>query len=210
MTQIVVTVENNVPREMIARVGRMERAVKTAVAGATMQLKTAWRQDVASKLGGRLGNAVRAEVYPAGDSSLNAAGLVYAKAPKLIGAHERGAVIRAASGLWLAVPLPAAGKSGRRGRITPDEWERRTGRRLRFVYRAGRNGLLVDDGTARRGAATVGRGFKVARGFKNRTIPIFALVRQVKLPKRLNLKAAALAIGNGLPGRVRAAIGVAI
>jgi Family of unknown function (DUF6441) len=46
---------------------------------------------------------------------------------------------------WLAIPLPAAGKSLRGGRITPGEWERRRGMRLRFVYRRSGPSLLVVD-----------------------------------------------------------------
>jgi aspartyl-tRNA(Asn)/glutamyl-tRNA(Gln) amidotransferase subunit A len=44
---------------------------------------------------------------------------------------------------WLAIPTSAAGKSTRGGRITPGEWERRTGLRLRFVYRRRGPSLLV-------------------------------------------------------------------
>lgn len=210
---IVVTVENDVPRRMGTRVARMERAVKTAVAGATLQLKTAWRQDVAAKLGARLGNAVRAEVYPEGQDSLNAAGLVFTRAPKVIGAHERGAVIRAQSGTYLAIPLPAAGP----GRLTPAEWQFRTGRKLQLVP-AGpgrRYPMLVTAGGARlntggRAVASKRRRRKDGVLTGETTIPVFVLVRQVKLPKRLNLKAAALSAGTGLPGRIRSAIGAAI
>ena len=49
------------------------------------------------------------------------------------------------NGFWLAIPLPAAGKSLRGGRITPGEWERRRGLRLRFVYRRMGPSLLVGE-----------------------------------------------------------------
>ena len=212
-----VKVTNDLPRSMALRVGRMERAVKTAVAGATAQVKTAWRADVASKLGRRLSGAVRAEVYPKGDSSLNAAGLVWTKAPKIIGAHERGALIRSENGFWLAIPLPAAGprRVGSKA-ITPALWEQKNGRVLQFIYKNGRSAQLVDTGKKAAGNVMVRKrvrgGFELSepRQFKKRYVPIFALVPQVKLPKRLNLKAEAMKAGQSLPGRVRTAIGVVI
>ncbi len=181
------------------------RSVTRAVSGTAQTIKNAWRGEITGAgLGTRLANTVRANTYPQSGFSMNAAGLVYTRASKIIGSFERGATIRAKNGFWLAVPLPAAMKSGRGGRITPGEWEGRTGRVLRFVYRPGRAALLVDDGRVKRGARTTGRdGFsRAARGFKNRTVPIFALVPQVKLAKRLNLYTAALRLANGLPQRI--------
>lgn len=181
------------------------RSVTRAIGGATQAIKGAWRGEITGAgLGTRLANTVRGATYPQSGFSMNAAGLVYTKASKIVGTFEKGATIRARDGLWLAVPLPAAMKSGRGGRITPNEWESRTGRALRFVYRPGRAALLVDDGQVKRGARTMGRdGFsKAARGFRNRTIPIFALVPQVTLRKRLNLYASALRLAGGLPQRI--------
>ncbi len=42
--------------------------------------------------------------------------------------------------------VPAACKSSNGGRITPSEWERRTGLRLRFIYRRRGPSLLVAEG----------------------------------------------------------------
>lgn len=182
------------------------RSVTRAVGGTTQAIKAAWRGEITGAgLGTRLANTVRGNVYPQAGFSMNAAGLVYTRASKIVGAFERGAVIRAKNGLWLAVPLPSAMKSSRGGRITPGEWEGRTGRVLRFVYRPGRAALLVDDGTRARGPSTFGRfGSKgrQTRGFRNRTVPIFALVPQVTLRKRLNLYSTALRLSGGLPQRI--------
>lgn len=181
------------------------RSVTRAVGGTTLAIKSAWRGDITGAgLGTRLANTVRGNVYPQAGISMNAAGLIYTKASKIVGSFERGVVIRAKNGLWLAVPLPAAMKSGRGGRISPVEWENRTGRALRFVYRPGRAALLVDDGRVKRGARVMGKdGFtKGARGFKNRTVPIFALVPQVTLRKRLSLYSTALRLAGGLPQRI--------
>lgn len=186
------------------------RSVTRAMAGIGQAIKADWRGQVTGAgLGTRLGNTIRAQAYPQSGASMDAAALVWTRASKIIGAFERGATIRAQNGFWLAVPLPAAMKSGRGGRITPGEWESRTGRRLRFVYRPGRAALLVDDGSVKRGARTMGRdGYsKAARGFKNRTVPIFALVPQVTLRKRLDLYASALRLAGGLPQRIVAGWG---
>ena len=61
-------------------------------------------------------------------------------------AFAYGALIRSRNGLFLAIPTEAAGRLGDgRKRITPGGWERRTGLRLRFVYRRGAPSLLVAD-----------------------------------------------------------------
>ena len=181
------------------------RAVTAAIRSASQTIKADWRsQIVRAGLGTRLGNTIRAQAYPRSGASMDAAALVWTRASKIVGAFERGATIRSANGFWLAIPLPAAMKSGRGGRITPAEWEARTGRRLRFVYRQGRTALLVDDGTVKQGARLMNRdGFsRAARGFKNRTVPIFALVPQVTLRKRLDLYACAIRMAQGLPQRI--------
>ena len=57
--------------------------------------------------------------------------------------NNTGPLIRSKNGFWLAIPTQAAGKSTRGGRITPGEWERRTGLRLRFIYRRRGPSLLL-------------------------------------------------------------------
>jgi hypothetical protein len=149
-------------------------------------LKTAWRgQITGAKLGQRLANTNRSEQFPKGKPSLNAAALVWSKAPVIISAHDTGPLIRSRNGFWLAIPTPAAGNSLRGGRISPREWERRTGLRLRFVYRRMGPSLLVAEGRLNtKGQAVVSR---LKTGHGKVTAPIFLLVPQVKLPKRLDL-----------------------
>jgi hypothetical protein len=150
---------------------------------------TAWRgQITGAGLGRRLANSIRSQTYPKAGESLNAAALVWSKAPVIISAHDTGPLIRSKEGFWLAIPLPAAGKSLRGGRITPGEWERRRGLRLRFIYRRTGPSLLVAEGRLNtKGQAVVSRS-KTGRG--KVTAPIFFLVPQVELPKRLDLRIA--------------------
>jgi hypothetical protein len=171
---------------MAAEIKAGEKAVTTAMREAGTGLKTAWRGQIAQAgLGRRLANSIRSRTYPKTGESLNAAALVWSKAPVIVGAHETGPLIRSKDGFWLAIPTQAAGRGLRGGRITPGEWERRRGLRLRFVYRRRGPSLLVADGRLNnRGLGVVSRS-KTGRG--RATVPIFLLVPQVKLPKRLDL-----------------------
>jgi hypothetical protein len=184
---------------MAAEIAAGERAVTAAMREAGTGLKLAWRgQITGAGLGARLANSIRAEVFPKAGASLNAAAVVWSKAPVIIGAHDAGPLIRARNGLWLAIPLPAAGKALGGRRITPAAWERKTGLRLRFVCRRSGPSLLVAPEGSRSPAATVAA--------------IFLLVPQVKLPKRLDLARDAerahdavpgLIVANWVEGRVR-------
>ena len=121
---------------MAAEVKAGEKAVTAAMREAGTGLKTAWRgQITGAGLGRRLANSIRSQTYPKAGESLNAAALVWSKAPVIVGAHDTGPLIRSKDGFWLAIPTEAAGRGLRGGRITPGEWERRRGLRLRFVYR---------------------------------------------------------------------------
>lgn len=178
-----------------------EKAVTAAMRVAGTGLKTSWRgQIMQAGLGRRLGNSIRSQTYPRAGESLNAASLVWSNAPVIIGAHDTGPLIRSKNGFWLAIPTPAAGKSTRGGRITPGEWERRSGLRLRFVYRRTGPSLLVAEGRLNtKGRAVVSRS-KTGRGVV--TTPIFILVPQVKLPKRLDLARDAMRAIDGVPGLI--------
>ena len=171
---------------MAAEIKAGERAISKAVAEAGTSVKTAWRAQITGAgLGQRLARTIRSEQFPKGKPSLNAASLVWSKAPVIVGAHDTGPLIRSRNGFWLAIPTAAAGKSARGGRITPGEWERRSGLRLRFVYRRNGPSLLVAEGRLNaRGRAVASRS-KTGRGVA--TVPIFLLVPQVQLRKRMDL-----------------------
>jgi hypothetical protein len=121
------------------------------------------------------------------------------------GAHDTGPLIRSKNGFWLAIPAPAVCKSTRSGRrgsasTTPGEWERRTGLRLRFIYRRRGPSLLVAEGRlTTKGRAVVSRS-KAGRSVV--TAPIFLLVPRVKLRKRLNLAWDAEWAVDGVPGLI--------
>jgi hypothetical protein len=183
---------------MAAEITAGEQAVTKAVGDAGTGLKTAWRGQITSAgLGQRLARTIRAAQYPKGKPSLNAAALVWSQAPVVVGAHDTGPLIRSRNGFWLAVPTAAAGKSARGGRITPGEWERRRGLRLRFIYRQRGPSLLVAEGRLNARGVGVASRSKTGRGLT--TVPIFLLVPQVKLRKRLDLDRDARAAQDKIP-----------
>jgi hypothetical protein len=194
-------IDHDIVAMMQAELLAGEKAVSDAVRGAALRLKADWRGQIAQVgLGQRLARTIRSEAYPKGQPSLNAAALVWSNAPVIVGAHDSGPLIRSKSGLWLAIPTAAAGKSARGGRITPGEWERRRGLSLRFIYRARGPSLLVAEGRLNSRGLGVASRAKSGRG--RTTVPIFLLVRQVKLAKRLDLARDAERAMASIPGQI--------
>ena len=184
---------------MKAEIRDAERAVTAGIREATDGLKTELRgQITGAGLGNRLANTWRGEVYPRGQPSIGAAGYVWSKAPGIVRLYAEGAVIRSKQGLFLAIPTAAAGKFGdNRKKITPGAWERIHGMRLRFVYRRGAPSLLVADNArlTRRGRAAANIGRRQEATFTRlsgrTTVPLFILVPQVTVRKRLDIDGAA-------------------
>ena len=186
---------------MAAEIKAGEKAVSAAMREAGSGLKNAWRGQITQAgLGRRLANSIRSQTYPKAGESLRAAALVWSKAPVIVGAHDTGPLIRLPDGFWLAIPTAAAGKGLKGGRITPREWERRRGLRLRFVYRRRGPSLLVADGRLNSRGLGVASRSKTGRG--KTTVPIFLLVPQVKLAKRLDLARDAARAQAAVPGLI--------
>ncbi|KGK78286.1 hypothetical protein PM03_15160 [Thalassobacter stenotrophicus] len=180
------SVAGDIVASMQAEILAGEKAVTKAMKVAGSNLKSDWRAQVTrAGLGRRLANSIRSKTYPKSGESLKAAALVWSNAPQIIGAHDTGPLIRSKDGFWLAIPTPAAGKGARGKALTPDAWERRRGLRLRFVYRRRGPSLLVADGRLNSRGLGVASRSKTGRG--RSTVPIFLLVPQVQLSKRLNL-----------------------
>jgi hypothetical protein len=194
-------IDPDIATMMQAEIAASERAVSAAISQSALSLKTDWRgQITGAGLGARLARTIRSEDYPKGRPSLNAAALVWSNAPVIVGAHDTGPLIRSKSGLWLAIPTAAAGKSTRGGRITPVEWERRRGTPLRFIYRSRGPSLLVAEGRLNSRGLGVASRAKSGRGLAS--VPIFLLVRQVKLSKRLDLMRAAETAVDQIPTQI--------
>ena len=199
--KLAATMAGSVLADMESEVRSISKAVTAGVKEAGRGLKGDLRkQVVAAGLGPRLARTWRETTYPRGKSSMRAATLVWSKAPLIVRTFDEGAVIRSKSGLWLAIPTPAAPKRGVGGkRITPATFP--TGRHgpLRMVRRSGRSALLVVDGvrvsaqTGRVGRQAKGGGRNKSGRFRQgiATVVMFVLVPRVKLRKRLNVARAA-------------------
>jgi hypothetical protein len=195
--------------------GNAARSVTSAMREVTEGLKTELRADVVDAgFGQRLANTWRGKTYPEGGASLEAASFLWSKAPNIVDAFDRGVTIKSNRGFWLAIPTPAAGvkgvsATGAMKRITPGGWERRTGLRLRFVYRRGGPSLLVADNArlSKKGLAkpNIGRtrgGAQFTRLKGRSTVVVFILVPQVSLRKRLDIASIAQRWAERLPGTI--------
>ena len=150
----------------------MEKITRLSVKG---KLWRAWRSDVFPKSGG-IANEPRGRLTINGGKRSVGALTFFTQEGR----------IAAGGGGYLAIPTPAAGPRGRRNDLTPGEWERRTGKKLRFVYRRGRPSLLVlDDArvTARKGIAR-GRLTKRAGPGYGATVVVFVLLPYVDFSPR--------------------------
>jgi hypothetical protein len=162
-------------------------------------LKAELRRQVASAgLGQRLANSWRDKHYP--NQQLDAATLVYAKAPQIVRAFDEGAVIRSGRGRFLAIPTDNAPRKGTDGkRISPRTFPEHRFGPLRFVPRPTGPSLLVADGLRASFSRQTGelRGFRRATDRARRggqgltTVVMFLLVPQVKLSKQLDVARAA-------------------
>jgi hypothetical protein len=203
--------------DLTARLGEVEtesaRSVTAAMREATEGLKGDLRTDVADAgLGQRLANTWRGKTYPEAAISLEAASFVWSRAPNIVDAFDRGVTIKSSRGFWLAIPTAAAGvkgigATGAMKRITPGGWERRTGMRLRFVYRRGRPSLLVADnarlskkGLARPNLGRTRGGASFTRIGGRSTVVVFILVPQVTVRKRLGVASVAQQWASRVPG----------
>lgn len=141
---------------------------------------------------------------------MSAAGWVSTRAGNIIDAFDRGVVIRARGGRFLAIPTSEspkliAGADGKRRRATPENWERRFRRKLKFVARP-YGGILIEEVQATRGRngpvfrRPSAKALRTGRGLVSRTI--FVLIRQARIPRRLNIDRAADRALNRLPGKI--------
>ncbi|WP_299558717.1 DUF6441 family protein [uncultured Sulfitobacter sp.] len=195
MSRLNAALEGDLEKFMADELRDLKVAVTNGMHNAAEFLKDDLRADVVQAgLGRRLSRSWRLNRYPEYGYSLGAAATVSTKAPKLIDAFERGATIRSADGFWLAIPTDAAPKFGQgRKPITPSNFPEHRFGALRFVYRVSGVSLLVVDGLrqsrGKRGGFVQARSKRAREtGYGTVTVPMFFLVRQVRLKKRLRVK----------------------
>jgi hypothetical protein len=197
--KFVTTIARSLQADMQAELREIERAVATGTREAGRGLRSELRRQVASaSLGQRLANSWRDRHYP--NQKLDAASLVYTKAPQIVRAFDEGVVIRSRRRRFLAIPTENAPKKGTDGRrISPGTFPEHRFGPLRFVPRQSGPSLLIVDGLRASFSRQTGqlRGFRRAtdraraRGEGLTTVVMFLLVPQVKLRKRLDVARAA-------------------
>ena len=108
-----ITTIGDLGKLMAEEIKAAEKAVTSGVSQAADGLKTELRTQItAAGLGTRLPRTWRGQVYPRGKDSIQAAGLVWSKAPDIIRVYEDGATIRSKRGFFLAIPTAVAGRYG--------------------------------------------------------------------------------------------------
>jgi hypothetical protein len=165
------------------------------------------RSHTAQRLGARTANALGRRFYVNEDRTV--AGFIHSRwwrrgaggGPRqdILEAFSKGEVITPKRGQFLAIPLPAAyavaGASRGGQRPTPERVETALDQDLFVIQRAGRPPILcaknVAISTRRRGTIRAGRfrskgGILKQRRTVNAIVPLFVLVKNVRLPKRLD------------------------
>jgi hypothetical protein len=197
--KLIATFGRSLQADMQAELRHIECAVAAGTRDAGRGLRAELRRQVTSAgLGQRLANSWRDRHYP--NQRLDAASLIYTKAPQIISAFEEGAVIRSRRGRFLAIPTENAPRKGVDGkRIRPSTFPEHRLAPLRFVPRSNGPSLLVVDGLRASFSRQTGelRGFRRATDRVRRsgqgltTVVMFLLVPQVKVRKRLDVAQAA-------------------
>jgi Family of unknown function (DUF6441) len=208
--KLTATIIRSVEADMQAELRHVERAVASGTRDAGQGLNAELRRQVASAgLGQRLANSWRDRHYP--NQKLDAASLVYTKAPQIIRAFDEGAVIRGRRGRFLAIPTENAPRKGTDGRrISPSTFPEHRFGPLQFVPRPTGPSLLVVDGLRASFSRQTGelRGFRRATDRARRsgqgltTVVMFLLVPQVTLRKRLDVARAAEHWSGQLPALI--------
>lgn len=230
------TIEGNIAeaeRQMKATLQQTKSAIVAGTREGTEALKKSLRADAKAAGLGRLANTWQSKFYR--NDGFDAAGLVYSKAPKPMRAFAEGAVIKANGAKYLAIPTNFNRARGRRraraekGRgqwanvlISPEEMVRNK----RFTFTRPRKdgpGLIwfiqvtKAQAKTRRGIKTTayaGGQFLLGSGRRARTepileagaVPMFVLVPQVTIKKRINPDIRARRAAEAMPARVLAAL----
>jgi hypothetical protein len=196
-----VAVSGRLDEAMLGKARILQQAVNRAVVRQTNETRGRLRAMVAGRLGGKAANTVYGQAGP--DRRIGNEGQVVGvvssrwwrkangRRVNVLDGFETGLTIRPTQGRFLAIPLPAAGKSRRGGRITPQEWEERNNQDLILLQRPGKRALLMGrvsrldrSGVGRTSIRRLKSG--AVRTGKRLLLPMFVLVPQTRLPKRLD------------------------
>lgn len=177
---------------------KMAHAAKWAMEDAADLAKRGGRARIgAAGFSKKWQNGLRADAYPEGRASLNAAAHIYHKFHYAL-AFEEGATVRGKPLLW--IPLDTAPKKVGRMRMTVKRYLEKIGP-LQYVSRPGKPPLLVTSVKVGKAASrrselnrftvpALKRGSTGKSAFKTRSVPMFVGVKQVKIPQKFNITGA--------------------
>ena len=111
--RLLAAIEGRLSDTMAGEIAAAEKAVSAGVREGADGLKLDLRRQITSAgLGTRLANTWRSRLFPPSGRSIGAAGFVWSKAPRIVGVHQDGAVIRSTRGLsWRSRCRPPANTS---------------------------------------------------------------------------------------------------
>ena len=202
-----------------------------AMRDTTEEVKNAFRAEVRrANLGERLPNAIRGVTYPRSRNALEPVGWIYAQpsrdgrgAAAIIESYANGAMIVPRAGKrWMAVPTDDAPRKRQGDAMTPDEVERRFGRRLQFISPNDKGfhtpstrhrgiaylvlkGLVIRKATGRwRNASERERAGKTRNPRPVQAVIMFTLVPHVKKPRTVDLSAPAALAESRFPANLDA------
>lgn len=181
----------------------MAKPITLGMRQGTAFLQSSLRQRTGAVLGAKVANAWRSKNFPSNGYSLDPAGLVWSKAPKIIAAFDTGITIVPVNGSKnLAIPTQNVPRKGRR-RMTPFEVESAFNQDL--IIKRGQGGRLeafVDKAITRFYASqgrAYGQGRAQRRIGKPQLVLMFILVPSVRTRGLVQVQAFATSAAARVP-----------
>jgi hypothetical protein len=208
--RITAAITGNLRESLEREIAAGKKATTEVIDRAGKSLKEKFRAQVTGAgLGQRLANTIRSQTFPVSGQSLNAASLVWAKAPHILEAFDTGTVIKAAGGRYLSVPTENAPKRGTGGtKISPKNWPAARLGELRLGKTdTGRLVLLVDNlrqRSGKRGGFAKASKTAIKKG-EAKTVVMFFLIPSARLQKLTDFARDAEQIGSQIPAQIIAA-----
>lgn len=163
----------DIRRSMEQEARLLNRGLQVGTRETGEALKNSLRKQIReSGMSRKFSNSWQAKHYK--NDGYNPAALVYSKAPEIIQSFDKGLIIRVDKREWLAIPTKYTPKKIGKYRATPARLIRESRYKFRFVQTDDNNALLIAKPPRRK-----------------KPVVMFVLVKSVKMPKKLNVAAAA-------------------
>ncbi|WP_319532856.1 DUF6441 family protein [uncultured Cohaesibacter sp.] len=200
-----VAVEHDYEAYLNAVPGRLSKAIRRGMEGASGDVKRSFRDQVSSVFSQRLANTIRDVIFPKrGVKTLEPSAMIYTKAPHIIGAFAEGATIVPKvqwSGARLCIPTKDVPRSRikRRQPMSVEEFTDTFGGESLSPIPGDSTGnvlyLVAKQGfrhtRSRKPSKRVKRARRIGKNSKAKSEPIlmYVAVKQVRLEKRIDFAA---------------------